>query len=123
MVASRAGWHVLTALASADHAPLRQAARLWHLVPFGHLVQLDRPGALLAGTAAAVALLLAAALAVRVASRPAGGGGPLADGGAPPEWAPRDGTPRYTDPDAPGRARPRAPCAALAAAAGVAQLA
>jgi hypothetical protein len=103
MVASRVGWQVLTAM--------------WHLAP------LDRPGALLAGTVAAVALLLTAALAVRVATRPAGGGGPLADGGAPREWAPRDGTPRYTDPDAPGRARPRAPCAALAAGRGVAQLA
>lgn len=103
MVASRVGWQLLTAL--------------WHLAPF------DRPGVLLAGTAAAVALLLAAALAVRVATRPAGCGGPLADAGVPREWAPRDGTPRYTDPDAPGRARPRAPCAALAAGPGVALLA
>ena len=103
MVASRVGWQLLTAV--------------WHLAP------LDRPGVLLAGTAAAVALLLAAALAVRVATRPAGCGGPLADAGAPREWAPRDGTPRYTDPDAPGRARPRAPCAALAAGPGVALLA
>ena len=106
MVASRVGWQLLTAV--------------WHL---GALATLDRPGALLAGTAAAVALLLAAALAVRVATRPAGAGGPLARGGAPREWAPRDGTPRYTDPDAPGRARPRAPCAALAAGPGVAPLA
>jgi hypothetical protein len=109
MVASRMGWQLLTAV--------------WHLAPFGHLAQLDRPGALLAGTAAAVALLLASALAIRVAARPAATGGPLADRGAPGEWAPRDGTPRYTDPDAPGRARPRAPCAALAAGPGVAPLA
>jgi len=109
MVASRVGWQLLTTV--------------WHLAPFGHLAQLDRPGALLAGTAAAVALLLAAALAVRVATRPAGCGGPLADRGAPREWAPRGGTPRYTDQDAPGRARPRAPCAALAAAPGIALLA
>jgi len=115
MVASQTGWQLLTAV---WHPALSWCSALSRQIALsGHLTSFDRPGVLLAGAAAAVALLLAAALANRAAARPAGNGCPLAAGGTPPELAPRDGSPRYTDPDAPGRARPRAPCAALAAAA------
>lgn len=98
MVATRVCWDLLAAL--------------WHVL--GSAPQ--RPGELLAGTAAAVALLLAAAVAARLSARtlptPA-----VAPAGRPGrERALRTGTPRYTDPDAPGRPRPRAPSAAPVAA-------
>jgi hypothetical protein len=99
----------------ASYAGCQVLAALWHLAPLT-----ARPAGLLAGTAAAVALLLlAAAVAgrVRPASRSGRGAFP-GSGGAPVRRSRRGGTPRLTDPDAPGRARPRAPCAAPAAAAG-----
>jgi hypothetical protein len=75
------------------------------------------PAGLLAGTAAAIGVLLVAVLAARLLARQT----------APRsvawqrarirrEEADRAGTPRYADPDAPGRSRPRAPCAAHAVA-------
>ncbi|GIH11960.1 DUF6412 domain-containing protein [Rugosimonospora africana] len=75
------------------------------------------PAGLLAGTAAAIGVLLVAVLAARLLARRAIPGGVA--------WrrarilrqeAHRTGIPRYADPDAPGRSRPRAPCAAHAAA-------
>jgi Family of unknown function (DUF6412) len=99
MVAPYAGWELLAAL--------------WHLAPLT-----ARPAELLAGTAAAVALLLTAAVVGRlaIACRARCGSVP-GNGGVPVRRRDREVTTRYTDPDAPGRARPRAPCAALSAAA------
>jgi hypothetical protein len=73
------------------------------------------PAGLLAGTAAAIGVLLIVVLT----ARPGGGraepdGADLA-GRILRDRAGHTGTPRLTDPDAPGRSRPRAPCAAHAA--------
>ena len=83
---------------------------LWHLL--GVLTEVG-PAGLLAGTAAAAGLLLAAALAVRVLrrARPLTFRRRLAAGVAAPAVVPR-----HRDPDARGHSRPRAPTAALAAA-------
>jgi hypothetical protein len=98
--------------AALAHTGLWQVAHvLWHLAY--QIVPADRPGAVLAGTAAAVAVLLAVLLASRLGSLPwrlaAASTGPS---GAPARRARQNVTPRYTDPDAPGRTRPRAPCVA-----------
>jgi hypothetical protein len=75
------------------------------------------PAGLLAGTAAAIGLLLIAV----VTARPRRGGG-RSGGGADLTArilrcrSGRTGTPRLADPDAPGRSRPRAPSTAHAAA-------
>jgi hypothetical protein len=105
---------VATRIAASAHAGLWHLAHtLWHLAYQWETAPADRPGAVLAGTAAVVAVLLAAVLAARLGRVPwrlaPASSGPA---GAPAQRARRDGTPRYTDPDAPGRARPRAPCAA-----------
>ena len=98
MVASRLCWDLLAAL--------------WHVLAAAP----GRPGELLAGTAAAVALLLAAAVAARLSARTVPTPAVLAAARAPRERALRTGISRYTDPDAPGRPRPRAPSAAPVAA-------
>jgi Family of unknown function (DUF6412) len=82
---------------------------LWHLL--GVLADVG-PAGLLAGTAAAAGLLLAAALAVRVLRR---GISAVAEPRSASPAHPT-GVPRHRDPDARGHARPRAPTAALAAA-------
>ena len=87
---------------------------LWHLL--GVLTDVG-PTGLLAGTAAAAGLLLAAVLAVRVLLRRVGAAsGPRATRRALRERAHRTGVPRHRDPDASGRSRPRAPTAVPAAA-------
>jgi Family of unknown function (DUF6412) len=98
MVASRVCWELMAAL--------------WHVLGAAP----GRPGELLAGTAVAVALLLAAAVAARLSARTVPT--PAVAGAARPgrERALRNGISRYTDPDAPGRPRPRAPSAAPVAA-------
>jgi len=83
---------------------------LWHLL--GVLTEVG-PAGLLAGTAAAAGLLLAAALALRILrrARPRSFRGRPAAAVAAPAVVPR-----HRDPDARGHSRPRAPTAALAAA-------
>ena len=87
---------------------------LWHLL--GVLTEVG-PAGLLAGTAAAAGLLLAAALAVRVLIRGVVAGPALRiTRRLLREQAGRTGVPRHRDPDARGRSRPRAPTATPAAA-------
>jgi hypothetical protein len=87
---------------------------LWHLV--GVFTDMG-PGGLLAGTAAATAVLLAVMLAASALPRQvAAEVHPLVTRRILREQAGRTGMPRHRDPDAAGRSRPRAPTAALAAA-------
>jgi hypothetical protein len=75
------------------------------------------PVGLLAGTAAAIGVLLIAVLTARPGHRRGGGRGTGLTTRMLRCRADRTGTPRLTDhPDAPGRSRPRAPSTAHAAA-------
>jgi hypothetical protein len=92
---------------------------LWRLFGAPGLATLHEvgPAGLLAGTAAAIGVLLIAVLAVRLLTRRAVPGRVARlRARILREQARRTGIPRYADPDAPGRSRPRAPCAAHAAA-------
>lgn len=101
---------VLPLWASGLAAPHSRAPRVDLLGDIG-------PAGLLAGTAAALGVLLVAVLAARVLARRTVPRGVAGQRGRTLRAETRHaGIPRYADPDAPGRSRPRAPCAVHAAA-------